>query len=126
MQLQSIPGNYAVCRLSSLDGLRTDGVFFLARTEDELSLVCSEDRIPPAAEKIERGWRMLRVSGALDFSLTGILAQLAGTLADAGIPIFAVSTYDTDYLLIKAAHCERAVTALTEAGHSVVPGPVRS
>ena len=119
MQLQQIPEKFAVCRLRSLDGVRTDDFFFLARTEDELSLVCREENIPESADRIECGWQMLRVSGALDFSLTGILAHLSGVLADAGIPISAVSTYDTDYLLVKSGDFGRAAAALTAAGHII-------
>lgn len=119
MLLQHIPGEFAVCRLDTLDGVRMDDFFFLARTDDELSLVCRESCAPPSAEKTERGWRLLRVSGALDFSLTGILANLSGVLAEAGVPIFAVSTYDTDYILVKADDFPRATTALTAAGHII-------
>ena len=91
----------------------------VTRTIDELSVVCSEEAVPPEAPS-ERGWRALKVQGPLDFSLTGVLAALTVPLAAASIPIFALSTYDTDYVLVAARDLTRAAEALTQAGHSVV------
>lgn len=90
----------------------------LTVTADEISIVCSEDAAPEEAEVVS-GWRALRVAGALDFSLIGILASLTGTLAAAGVSVFAVSTYTTDYLLVNEAALEKAVSALREAGHFI-------
>ena len=120
MNLQIIPGAFAVCRPDSLSGLPTqDDFWFLSRTDEEISLVCREESVPENCPKAETGWRMLRVQGPLDFSLTGILARLSGILAENEIPLFAVSTFDTDYLLVKSVHFARAVEALRAAGHSV-------
>lgn len=94
----------------------------VTRTEQELSVVCHEAALPSAAEaavEIRRGFRCLRVRGPLDFSETGVLAALAHPLADAGVSIFVLSTYDTDYLLVAAGELERAIRALTTAGHTV-------
>lgn len=122
MRLQWIDGGFAVCRLRSLNGTRVDeGFWFLARTDAEISLVCREERIPEDAEAVEGGWRMFRVAGPLDFGLTGIMARLSGALAKAGVPIFAVSTYDTDYIMIKAEHIPEAVPALRAAGCVFAP-----
>lgn len=88
------------------------------RTADELSVVCPEEALPHS-EQVERGWRALRVRGPLAFDQVGILAELAKTLAGAEVPIFAVSTYDTDYILVKDADLERAMRALNGAGHEV-------
>lgn len=90
----------------------------VTRTADELSIVCDEASVPPDA-RAERGWRALKVAGPLDFSLTGVLASLAVPLADARVSIFALSTYETDYVLVRAADLSRACDALTRAGHVI-------
>lgn len=90
----------------------------VTRTADELSLVIPERCVPAAGSglRCEAGWRAFKVEGPLDFALTGILASLAVPLAEAGVPIFAVSTFDTDYLLVRDAHVKRAASALTATG----------
>lgn len=82
----------------------------------ELSAVCAFDLVPPGTQ-CEGPWRILAVRGPLDFALTGVMASLATPLADAGVSLFAVSTHDTDYLLVRAADLDRAVAALRAAGH---------
>ncbi len=122
--LEWIPGTFAVCRLGAdeaVPGWAVDdgppeasgasGFLSITRTDRELSIVVGEDRVPTDV-RAERGWVALRVSGTLDFGLVGILSRLAGALADAGVPLFAVSTYDTDILLVKAKDKGRAVEAL--------------
>jgi len=96
--------------------------YSISRTDDELSLVAPDD-IAIAADKTELGWRALKVVGPLDFSLTGILAGIAGTLAKAGISIFAISTFDTDYILVKNENLKSAKAALTAAGHKFGRAP---
>jgi hypothetical protein len=112
----------AVCRLSNKDDVPAwvwaEPLFFAARTQDELSLVLPQEHVP-AEWLAERDWRAFKVLGPLDFSLTGILASLAAPLGTAGISIFALSTYDTDYLLLKERDLESAVYALTQAGHAI-------
>ena len=93
----------------------------VTRTERELSIVCSQEAVP-AEVQCERGWRCLRVLGPLDFEEKGILAGLAVPLASAGIPIFVVSTFDTDLLLVKTRDLAAAITTLREAGHRVDRG----
>ena len=90
----------------------------VTRTIDELSIVCSDASVPPEALS-ERGWRALKVQGPLDFSLTGVLAALTAPLAAAAIPIFALSTYQTDYVLVHGRDLTRASEALTNGGHTV-------
>jgi hypothetical protein len=90
----------------------------VTRSVDELSVVCEEAAIP-AGVTAERGWRCLRVAGTLDFALTGVLAALATPLAEAGVSIFAVSTFDTDYVLVRAIDLGRALEGLRRAGHTV-------
>jgi uncharacterized protein len=120
--LSVLPTHLAVCRLSASSALPTDiadlPFMSITRTEDELSLVVPEGNAPQGA-KVEMGWRAIKLHGPIDFNLTGVLAGLAGILAKAKIPIFALSTYDTDYLLLKAGDLERAVSALRKEGHRV-------
>lgn len=96
------------------------GEFFsITRTPDELSAVCSQDNIPGNI-KCERDWRILKVEGTLDFSLIGILASISTILAQKGISIFAVSTYDTDYILVKNKDIDNAVEALIKEKYEVI------
>jgi hypothetical protein len=91
----------------------------VTRSTDELSVVCADAALPPGAGEAQRGWRALKVQGPLDFALTGVLAALAVPLAEARIPIFALSTYDTDYVLVRDEDLDRACHALAQAGHTV-------
>jgi hypothetical protein len=110
----------AVCRLepaARIPKWAIDGQFFcVARTPEELSVVCSESVVPKATIA-ERGWLALRLEGPFPFSLSGVLASFARPLAQARIGIFAISTFDTDYILIKKDDCEAAMAALETAGH---------
>ena len=90
----------------------------ITRTAAELSIVCGEAAVPPHTDA-QRGWRALRVHGPLDFSLTGVLAALSAPLAHAGISIFALSTYDTDHVLVRDEDLDRACDALEQAGHTI-------
>jgi hypothetical protein len=99
------------------------GLVSVTRTPDEPSVVCDEAAVPAAMPLVERGWRALRVAGTLDFALAGILARLAAPLAEAGISIFALSTFDTDYLLVRASDLDAAIDALRAAGHEVTAQP---
>ena len=115
----------AVCRLSGAEPIPSwavQGAFFsITRTTEEFSVVCPDDLVPEGV-RAERGWRAMRVAGVIDFSVIGVLAGLAVPLGAAGISVFAVSTYDTDYLLVKGDHLGRAVGALRSAGHVVSGG----
>jgi hypothetical protein len=91
------------------------------RTADELSIVCLEESVPAAVRR-EGGWRALKVEGPLAFEEVGILAELTGALADAAIPTFALSTFDTDYLLVKEGDLAGATEALRGRGHGVEEG----
>ena len=90
----------------------------LTVTRDEISIVCPEDAVPEGAESAS-GWRALRVAGELDFSLIGIMASLTGALAAVGVSVFALSTFTTDYLLVREETLDRAIAALRTAGHTV-------
>lgn len=115
------PGRYAVCRLAPTAAVPdwAQGAFVaVTRTPAELSVVCPEAPVPQGIQA-ERGWRLMAVDGPLDFALTGILAALTRPLAQASIPVFALSTFDTDYLLVREAHLGAALDALRAAGHAV-------
>lgn len=117
-----LPDRLAVCRLApdaALPGwIAGPGFVSITRTDDELSIVVAADRVPGDVTAVGE-WRALKVSGPLDFALTGIMAALAGPLADAGISLFGIATYDTDYLLVKADTLDAAITALIQVGHRV-------
>ena len=91
----------------------------VTRTSRELSIICDAKEVPEEVQA-ERGWRCLRVAGTLEFHLTGILASLASPLAEAGISIFALSTFDTDYLLVKEDALEPALQTLEVEGHDII------
>ena len=116
MDLQLLAGELAVRRLPP--GAEVAGEpFAVVRTPDETSVVTAAGEAPPEAES-SGPWRAIRVSGTLEHSLTGVLASLAVPLADAGVPIFAVSTYDTDYVLVPVDRAADAREALVAAGHA--------
>ncbi len=120
------PGDYSVARLDPdapvpAGLLEASGLVSVTRTPDELSILCPTE-VAPESDTGEHGWRLLTVRGPLEFTLTGIMAALSGELAAAGVSLFALSTYDTDHLLVKGENLERAVRALSEAGHEVVRG----
>jgi len=112
----------AVARLpaaASLPDWATSSPFFsITRTPDELSLLCPEEVVPEEV-RAERGWRCFQVAGPLDFGLVGVLASLLAPLQEAKVSVFALSTYDTDYLLVKEAQLARAVEALSAAGYII-------
>ena len=117
MILKKLEFDLTVCKLRSEKDLDlSKSFYFIGRTNDELSLVCRTEDTPAAVTAREDGWKGFYILGPLDFSLVGILAKIAGILAEAGISIFAVSTYNTDYILIKADQFDRAVTVLTKKG----------
>ncbi len=92
----------------------------ITRTPDELSIVCLDRQIPESIDR-EGGWRALKIQGPLDFSLTGILASITVPLAQAAIPIFAVSTFETDYVMVKEQDLDRGIEVLSRHGHQVRP-----
>ena len=122
LTLLGVAGRFAVCKLSpgsAIPAWATAGdVFSVTRTGEELSVVCRQE-IVPSGTHAEVGWRCLRVAGAMPFTLVGVLASLTRPVAAAGVGVFAVSTFDTDYLFFKEAEFQTAVAALRGAGHSV-------
>ncbi len=121
-ELEVLPYELAVCRLEPDDDAPTWALqaefFSLTRTGDELSVVCPQDQVPPGIEQAG-GWRCLKLSGPLVFDQVGVLASLAQPLASAGISIFVVSTYETDYILLQRKDINLAVSTLRKHGHAV-------
>lgn len=120
MQLRTLPDSYAVVRLqpgSELPEWVDKGPFrSVTRTEHEVSVVCRDHDVPEG-ESVDRGWTVLEVKGPLDFSLTGAIASLVEPLAKVDVPIFLISTFETDYVLVRSSDLARAADALESAGH---------
>lgn len=124
MKLNLLPSPLTICRLAANDpvpawaAVACSGFQSITRTTDELSVVCASEFVP-AGVKQEPGWQAFKIDGPLDLGLTGILASVLEPLAVAGISIFALSTFDTDYVLVRKAQVAAAVQALEDAGHTV-------
>lgn len=120
MELQKIPYDLTVCKVADIAALDlTRDFYFIGKTDEELSLVCKTEDVPAPTLTRDDDWRGFRIVGILDFSLIGILSKIAGVLADNGIGIFAVSTYNTDYILVKKDNFEGALAVLATAGYTV-------
>lgn len=120
MKIQVLQDRFSVCKVHDYKGVDISMPYcFTGRTENEFSLVLPTVRVPFAALAREDGWRGFRLSGQLDFSLIGILARIASLLAEANISIFAVSTYDTDYVFLKEECFQEALQLLAENGYSI-------
>ena len=122
LSLVVLDGTFAICRLGSDSSLppwaTVAGLYSFTRTADELSIVCRQDAVPDAIQ-CERGWLCLRVAGTISLLVVGVIASLTAPLAEAGISVFAISTFDTDYLLVREDDFENAIAVLERAGHSI-------
>jgi len=127
LSLSILPNNFAICRLDKGAGIPdwalASSFFSLTRSAEELSVVCPQNLVPEGIRR-NAGWRCLKVEGPLDLSATGVLASLTNPLAQEGISVFAVSTYDTDYLLVKKKDLKKAVIVLSRNGHQISFRPV--
>jgi hypothetical protein len=120
MELKVIEAEFTVCKIKDIKDVDFSGEYvFLSKTDEELSLVCSTKMVPKDCIAVEHGWRGFRVQGILDFSLIGILSRISSILADSKISIFAISTYNTDYLLVKEERLQDAVNVLQRNGFVV-------
>ena len=117
MRLEKLRYDLSVCQVKNLADV--NDFLFLAKTDKELSVVCETAKVPENTINREDGWTAFRVEGSLEFSLVGILADLSHCLANAGISIFAVSTYDTDYILVKKDNWDKSKSALLNAGYEI-------
>lgn len=120
MRIRPIAYDFAVCKVQDYSGVNLESPFcFIGKTDEEQSLVCLAQDVPANVTHREDGWRAFGIEGELDFSLIGILARICGILAEREIGVFAVSTFNTDYILVKAEHFDSALSALTEAGYQI-------
>ena len=120
MQLKVIDIEFSVCKVKDYSGIDLNLEYvFTGSTDEEKSLVCPVSLVPDNTTQREDGWRAFRIEGVLDFSLIGILAKISTCLAESGIGIFAISTFNTDYILTKSENFERALMALTETGYTI-------
>ena len=121
MELKKLEYNLTVCKVPDISNIdTTTEFFFIGKTDEELSLVCKTEDTPAVTVERDDGWRGFRIEGTLDFSLIGILSRLSGILAERKIGVFAVSTYNTDYILMKEENFEKALKILASEGYAIV------
>lgn len=121
MELKKLHKEFSVCKVPDYSLINLDAEYsFIGKTDEERSLVCITDDVPSNVIQREDGWKGLRIQGVLDFALVGILSRILTVLADHAIPIFAVSTYNTDYILIRQEHYQKALDVLADAGYEIV------
>jgi len=120
MKLKVIDCEFNVCKVDNIEQIDFSQEFvFLSKTSDEISLVCEINATPSDVISSEPGWKALKITDSLDFNLVGVIARISGILAKAGISIFVVSTYNTDYVLIKNENFERGTQALSNSGYII-------
>ena len=120
LNLTVLAQDFSICKVNEFSPKALQGdIWFAAQTDEELSLVCPIDHAPADAIERSDGWRAMRIDGVLDFSLVGILAGITAVLAGAQIGVFALSTYNTDYILVKANDLAGAIVALEGAGYAL-------
>lgn len=123
LNLKLLKGEYSVCRFDKNDEIPkwifNEEFFSITKTEDELSIVCLQDNIKENI-KCEKGWKVLKIEGPLDFSLIGILSRISTLMANNDISIFAISTYDTDYILIKEESINKAIKVLEDSNYNII------
>ena len=118
MKIKVIKDNFSVCKVKDYSQVDLNDEFcFIAKTDEENSLVCITENVPNNVTEREDGWRVFRIQGVLDFSLIGILARISGLLAEHEIGIFVISTFNTDYILTKEENYLKAIKVLDEAGY---------
>ncbi len=120
MELKVIDKAFSVCKVTSLQQVDLEDEYvFIGKTSEEISVVCETQKVPQKVEGVEHGWCALKIQGILDFSLIGILAPIATLLAEAEIGIFVVSTFNTDYILIKQEQLDKAKEVLTQNQYTI-------
>ncbi len=122
LRIRLLQGTYAVCQIEATENILNcfdeKDIFSITKTEDEISVVMLQDKISSDV-KTEKDWRILKVEGTLDFSLIGILAKISDILAKNQISIFVLSTFNTDYILVKEEKVENAILVLSEEGYEI-------
>ena len=120
MELKKLSNDFTVCKVEDLSKADLDSKFvFVGKTDEEISLVCETSVVPDNTTERSDGWKAFRIEGKLDFTLIGILSKISTALAKNNIGIFAISTFNTDYILVKAADFEKAIGVLAEKGYRI-------
>lgn len=120
MKIEKIDFDFSVCKVEDYSQTNIDDEFcFIGKTNEEKSLVCITENVPENVIECDGGWKVFRIQGILDFSLIGILSKISVLLAENDIGIFAVSTYNTDYIFIKKENYKKALNALSDAGYVI-------
>lgn len=121
MRLKKLPYNITVCKVEDVSSINMDADFcFVGRTDEELSLVCKTEDVPARTIERDDGWKGFRIEGVLDFSLIGILSKISTILAENRIGIFAVSTFNTDYILVKEENFDKAMGVFATEGYEII------
>ncbi len=121
MEMKRIDADFSVCKVTDYSKVNLEGEYcFTGKTDEENSLVCRTDQVPENVIERDDGWKAFRIQGVLDFSLIGILSKISGLLADQKIGIFAISTFNTDYILVKEENYQKALDVLSEAGYQIL------
>lgn len=121
MDIERINGEFTVCKVKDLSKVNFDsGFVFVSKTDNEISVVCQTHEVPANATSQEDGWRAFRIVGTLDFSLVGVIAKISTLLSESRIPVFVVSTYNTDYVLVKQENQIKALGVLSQAGYRIL------
>lgn len=121
MKIKRISYDFSVCKVSDYSQVDLNSEFcFTGKTDEENSLVCITENVPQNTVECDSGWKAFRIEGVLDFSLIGILAKISSLLAENGIGIFAVSTFNTDYIFTKEENYEKALSVLAEDGYTII------
>lgn len=120
MEIKKIDYDFSVCKVADYSLVNLDSEYsFIGKTDEEKSLVCITEDVPSNVAERDDGWKAFRIQGILDFSLIGILSEISGILADHKIGIFAISTFNTDYVLTKKENYQRALEVLISSGYKI-------
>lgn len=120
MEIKKIKPDFSICQVTDYSLVNLNAEYcFIGKTDEEQSLVCNTSDVPPNVLKRDDGWKGFRIQGVLDFSLVGILSEIAEILAENSISIFAISTFNTDYVLIKKENYQKALDILGHAGYEI-------
>ena len=120
LEIKVIDQDFSICKPENLSQIKwVEDYFFIGKTDEELSLVCSTESVPDNTLSRDDGWKAFRIQGVLDFSLIGILSRITTLLADNKIGVFAISTYNTDYILTKKENFEDALRVLSDNGYII-------
>ncbi|MCH5345441.1 MAG: ACT domain-containing protein [Acetatifactor sp.] len=121
MEIKRIDDSFSICKVKDYSKVNFDSeYYFIGRTDEEYSLVCITKNVPDNVIERDDNWKAFRIQGVLDFSLIGILSQISTVLAENQIGIFAISTYNTDYILTKKDNYDKALKVLSDAGYKIV------